>query len=121
MLPTSNSISKIADSNWVSILSREQTATTSLHQSSYVDSDTEGFVQNCLGQGKTQKPQDRSPWEHDMKSHTSWDIFIYYAMIDEDEGAIEAQFCLRLLDRPTNHVFCHNYPGVDLALELQHL
>ena len=42
-------------------------------------------------------------------------------MIDEDEGAIEAQFCLRLLDRPTNHVFCHNYPGVDLALELQHL
>ena len=40
-------------------------------------------------------------------------------MIDEDEGAIEAKFCLRLLDRPTTHVYCHNYPGVDLALELQ--
>ena len=40
---------------------REQTAATSLRQSSYVDSDVEGFDQNCLRQGRREEHRD---WGH---------------------------------------------------------
>ena len=30
-------------------------------------------------------------------------------------------FGLRLLDRAADHAYCHNYPGVNQAKELQHL
>ena len=37
------------------------------------------------------------------------------------DGAAEVHFGLRLLDRAVKHAYCHNYPGVNQARELQHL
>ena len=38
-------------------------------------------------------------------------------MITDD--ALEVHFSLRLLDRAAYHAYCHNYPGVNQARELQ--
>ena len=40
-------------------------------------------------------------------------------MVTDD--AMEVHFGLRLLDRVTDHAYCHNYAGVNQARELQHL
>ena len=40
-------------------------------------------------------------------------------MITDD--AMKVHFGLRLLDRTADHVYCHNYPGVNQARELWHL
>ena len=37
------------------------------------------------------------------------------------DDAMEVHFDLRLLDRAADHAYCHNYPGVNQAQELQHL
>ena len=38
-------------------------------------------------------------------------------MITDD--AMKVHFGLRLLDRAAAHAYCHNYPGVNQARELQ--
>ena len=40
-------------------------------------------------------------------------------MITDD--AMKVHFGLRPLDRAADHAYCHNYPGVNQAQELQHL
>ena len=52
---------------------------------------------------------------------TPYKTFQFYAVIDEDEHALEVHFGLRLLDRTADHAYCHNYPGVNQARELRHL
>ena len=61
---------------------REQTAATSLRQSSYVDSDVEGFDQNCFRQGRnTETEAITRVWHEGLQKLR---LFIY-AVIDEDE------------------------------------
>ena len=65
-------LAKSQSQDRVSIPSREQTATMSLHQSSYVDFDIEGLDLNRLRHGMRQELlRPRSPLEHVMKSHRS--------------------------------------------------
>jgi len=40
-------------------------------------------------------------------------------MITGDD--MEVHVCLRLLDRATDHAYCHIYAGVNQARELRHL
>ena len=40
-------------------------------------------------------------------------------MINDD--AMKVHFGLRLLERTTDHAYCHNYPGLNQASELRHL
>ena len=70
-----------SQTEWVS--PREQTAATSLHQSSYVDSDVEGFDQNCPRQGRREENRD---WGHHesvaWRATEAKTFFIFYLCSD---------------------------------------
>ena len=40
-------------------------------------------------------------------------------MVTDDDTVVH--FCFKDDERATDHVYCHNYPGVNQAWELQHL
>ena len=52
-----------AEPDWVSVLSKEQTATASLHQSPSGPADVKGLGQSCHEQGREQGHRDRGQHE----------------------------------------------------------
>ena len=72
-------------------------------------------------------PRLRPSRELGMKGYRSWDFFSFLFMLWSmimrmiTDDAMEVHFGLRLLHRATDHDYCHNYPGVNLAWELPHL
>ena len=88
-------------------------------------SDVAGFDQNCLRQGRREEHRD---WGHHesmawraTEAETFYFLFMLWSMRMRTDNAMEVHFGLRLLDRATDHAYCHNYPGVNQARELRHL
>ena len=78
MPPTDDNVSYVAESDWVSIPSREQTAATSLHQSSYADSDAEGFDRTASGKGGGRNTETEATTRaYGMNGYRSWDFLLY--------------------------------------------
>ena len=72
-----------------------------LRPSVYVDSDVEGFDQNCLRQGRRQTDTETGvttrAWREGLKKPRQ--IYHFSAVVDEDEDENDVHFGLRLLDR----------------------
>ena len=73
----------------MSVPHREQTATTSLHQSSYVDSLTlRALIRTASGKGggrNTETEATTRAWNECLQKLRLFIIIIIYAVIDEDE------------------------------------
>ena len=103
---------------------REQTVTTSLHQSSYVDSlMLRALIRTVPGKGggrNTETEATMRVWHEGLQKLRLF-LFMQWLMRMITDDAMKIHFGLRLLDRAADHTYCHNYPGVNQARELRHL
>ena len=112
-------------SDWVSIPSRVQTATLSLHQSSYIDSVTlRALIGTASGKESgrnTETEATTRAWREGLQKLR----LFFYTLIDEDEDGnwwcCRGPFRFETTWQAADHTFYHNYPGVKQAWELWHL